>query len=784
MTKEIINKRVSQTIRLLLISLIALLFSCSPARKLTKNQYLLKRNRIILKSKDNNLDKSKIEEYIKQKPNTRVLGIFPFYLRMYNALNIGKERKWKNKLKEVIGEEPIIYDKYLTDKTKKQLLLYLKNKGYYNAEISDTVKFRNKLAFVDYRIIPGIPYIIKNIEYSISDSAIRKIIVADSASNTLLTKGRLFDVDVLEAERIRISNLLRNKAYYNFSKEFIDYLIDSTLASKQVNINLRIKPFPFIDKQNKKEFKNHEKFKIRKVFVYLDLGQRKLLDDSLNIEASPDTLVFRGVTFIFNNKLSIDPDVITAQIMLNTGDMYSSEKSNLTYRYLSGLQQFKFINIQYNPLPDSLPGDSCSALDCHIHLVRFTSKSYQVEFDGTNSATHWGLGGNLLFSNKNIFHGAQIFSLKYSGAIEVQHDIIGESNIDNYLPNTLEMGLESSLKIPKFWTPFNTGFLRKYHPGTAISLMYNYQDRPDYTRTLINAGYAYHWKSSENKKHIFSPFNLNIINLKDTTALFNQYFDTLFLKHSYESQFISSSNYMYEFSNQDKKRSRNFTYIKFRAELAGNFINGMNKLIGSTKNDNNYYELFNTRYAQYVRADIDTRFFQYLNKSSVLVYRGFIGVGKPYGNSELLPFVKKYFAGGANGIRAWQVRSLGPGSYIDNSNLPDLAADIKLEANIEYRFDVIWKLKGAFFIDAGNIWAINNFDDREGAKFEINNFYKEIAVGTGLGARFDFDFILFRIDLGIKVRDPELPIGNRLIWGSRKLGASDYSWNVGIGYPF
>ena len=241
---------------------------------------------------------------------------------------------------------------------------------------------------------------------------------------------------------------------------------------------------------------------------------------------------------------------------------------------------------------------------------------------------------------------------------------------------------------------------------------------------------------------------------------------------------------MYEFSNQNKKKIRNFSYLRVRTEIAGNIINGMNMLVGTQKNEDDYYELFNTRYAQYVRADIDMRYYQYINKTSLFVYRSFFGIGNPYGNSEVLPFVKKYFAGGSNGIRAWQVRSLGPGSFIDDSNFPDLAADIKFETNIEYRFDIIWKLKGAFFIDAGNIWAINKYDDREGAMFKFNSFYKEIAIGTGFGARFDFDFILFRIDLGIKARDPELPIGKRFIWLNRSLNGNDYSWNIGIGYPF
>ena len=787
MKTKIQNIKKQTVVKLLILSLITFLFSCSSTKTIPDGQYLLRRNKTVIISKNNDIDKEILEEYIKQTPNTRVLGIFPFYLHMYNMLNKGKEREWKNKLKKVIGEEPVIYDKYLTDKSKKQLALYLKNKGFYNAIISDTVKNINGKAFVTYFINPNEPYRINTINYSIPDSFIRTILLNDSAKNTLLTTGKLFDVDILNAERVRITKLLHNKSYYNFSKEYIDYLIDSTLNSKQVNINMRIKLVSSIDKNQNRVFTNHKKYITRKIFVYLDMGHRQLNADSLMTNNGYDTLLYHGLTFIYKNKMPITPDVIAHQIVFKPNEFYSSKKESLCYKYLAGLRQFKFIDIQFNEIEEINKNstDTFHSLDCHIRLVRHTSKSYQVEFEGTNSSTHWGVGENVRFNHKNLFGGAQIFSLKLSGALEVQHDIIGESNSDNFLPNTLELGLETSVKIPKFWTPLNTGrILKKYHPGTTISLLYNYQDRPDYTRTLINAGYGYHWKSSKNKNHLFNPLDLNIINLKDTTPQFSQYFDTLFLKHSYESQFISSSSYLYEFSNQDKKKIRNFSYLRVRTEIAGNFINGMNMLLGTPKNEDDYYDLFNTRYAQYVRADIDMRYYQYINKTSLLVYRSFFGIGNPYGNSEVLPFVKKYFAGGSNGIRAWQVRSLGPGSFVDNSNFPDLAADIKFETNLEYRFDIIWKLKGAFFIDAGNIWAINKYDDREGAMFKFNSFYKEIAIGTGFGARFDFDFILFRIDLGIKARDPELPIGERFIWANRRLNGGDYSWNIGIGYPF
>ena len=340
--------------------------------------------------------------------------------------------------------------------------------------------------------------------------------------------------------------------------------------------------------------------------------------------------------------------------------------------------------------------------------------------------------------------------------------------------------------IPKFWIPLNAGqMLRKHHPKTAISYSYNHQKRSDYTRTIINAGYGYQWSTNRFRKHQINPIEVNIITLSDTSSAFSQYFDTLYLKHSYESQFILAGRYTFELSTQDlKKKFSDFVFMRANIETAGNIVRGLHDIFGREMINDEYFEIFDTRYAQYIRGDIDFRYYQQINETSQLVYRGFFGLGIPYGNNSVLPFVKKYFSGGANGIRAWQIRSLGPGSFIDDSSFPDMAADMKIEANIEYRFDVAWMLKGAFFVDVGNIWAINKYDDRPGALFTFDTFYDELAIGTGVGARFDFDFLLLRIDLGIKVRDPELDSGSRMIWGSRKLGIGDYSWNFGIGYPF
>ena len=769
----------------LVVSAILFITACNSARHLDDGQYLLKRNRIDVKSSDHTLDSDELENLLKQKPNTRILGLIPFHLRVYNFLSNGKERKWKNKLQGVVGQEPVVYDEYLTSKSARQLKMYVNSKGYYQAMIHDTVRFYRKKAWVKYTITPKQPHTVRQIKYNISDSTIHRFVLQDSAGNTLLHPGGIFDFDVLEDERNRITRLIRNKGYFNFSKDFIDYEVDTTKATLRTDVSMRIKQFPSRNTDRKIVLNNHNKYKIRNVKVYLDLHQRYSRSDTAQKHLAPDTLIQQETYFFFRDELPIKPEVLLSKISIEKDQYYSEEEINQTYKLLSGLQQFKLININFEEIPEDNSPDSTKVLDCHIQLTTLTRQSYQAELEGTNSSNHWGIGGNLLYSHKNIFKGAEIFNVKLSGAFEVQRDYVGLSS-EAFLPNTFEYGIETSIAIPKFWFPLNAGHnLRKYHPKTAMSFSYSHQKRSDYTRLIVNSQFGYQWNTTKFRKHRINPIELNIITLSDTSSAFSQYFDTLYLKHSYESQFISASSYTYELSTQDiKKKFSDFIFMQSRIELAGNLLNGLHHLFGVEKTAGDYFEILDNRYAQYVRGDIDFRYYQHLNESSQLVYRAFFGIGIPYGNNHVLPFVKKYFSGGANGIRAWQIRSLGPGSFIDDSSFPDMAADMKLEANIEYRFDIAWMLKGAFFVDAGNIWAINTYDDRPGALFKFDSFYDEIAIGTGVGARFDFDFLLFRIDLGIKVRDPELEQGERMIWGNRKLGIGDYSWNFGIGYPF
>ena len=445
---------------------------------------------------------------------------------------------------------------------------------------------------------------------------------------------------------------------------------------------------------------------------------------------------------------------------------------------------YRLVNIYYSDLTE--PGvaqGSEMMLDCNIQLTLLSQQSYRIELEGTNSAGNLGGALNLIYQHKNLFHGAELFSMKLKGAYEALSQ-------NSKLRSIQEYGVETSLKLPKFLVPFlkTEGFIKKYNHSTTLLAAYNYQAMPIFTRTIATATFGYNWKAGNYQEHIINPLQLNIVKLPPgsiDSAFAVRIESSSYLAYSYKDVMILGGNYSYIFNNQKIKKSRDYWFLRINAEASGNMLALAEKLTGGKKTDGTY-NILGQPFAQYVRTDFDLRYNYILNDVSSIVYRGFAGIGIPYGNSKAIPFEKQYFGGGANGIRAWQVRSLGPGSYKpEGTTFLNQTADIKLEANAEYRFKLFWILEGALFLDAGNIWAYNNDPSRPGSQFTFNKFYKDIAVGTGTGFRFDFKFVIGRIDLGMKLRDPLLTDGSKWIIMRRKYSfQDDFTWVLAIGYPF
>ena len=756
-------------------------FSCRPTRFVAENEYLL--NKVKVKCDNKNIDLEQAETYIKQKPNKRILVFFRFHLAVYNLTHIGKTRKWKTKMGNIVGEEPVIFDQVKTNKSGIQIISYLRNKGYYYSVLKDSLTIKRKKIEVNYIISTGKPYVINNVSYQIEDEKIKGFVLPDTNS-TLLKNGVFFDSDIVQNERIRITEKLKSNGYYYFNKEYIVFDVDTSLGNYKVNLNVVIQN---IDKQLDNGLavkENHRQYLIDTVFYFTDFNPKLALQEREKYYSTLDTIEKNGYYFVSQNGIKIKQRVLIRACYLLHGVYYDTRDADRTYRNLTSLKTFRLVNIQF--AQSSRP----NYLNSYIELTPLSIQSYKLEAEGTNSSGNLGIAGNILYQNRNIFRGAQQWDVKVRGAIERQSSVIRENDqqIQEYIPfNTIEIGGESKLYFSTFLMPFNLEeFIKRRNPKTSISIAYNYQQRPDYTRTISNISFGYVWQGNKNLKHFFNPVEINYVNLPYISWRFRNSINGTFLENSYTNHMVTVTSYGLLFNDANFGKHHDNVYLRGQIEFAGNILSAYNDLNQSKIVDGSY-QLLNTRYAQFIKAETDFRYFHIVTKGTKMAYRIFAGIGIPYGNMKVLPFEKRYFSGGASSIRAWTVRSLGPGSYRDTLLIPNQTSDIKLEANLEYRFKLFWVIEGALFVDAGNIWDLRKTDGREGAAFSGKNFYNDIAIGYGFGLRLDFSFFVFRIDMGIKGRDPSQSVGQRWVQWHKNSLPSNYSFNafnLGIGYPF
>ncbi len=766
----------------LLVLLAAYLFvSCNTTRFVPQDKYLL--SKVSIKTDNKSLNETELRAHIRQKENLKILGMFKFHLGMYNLSSSKRENDWFKR----IGEAPVIYDPQQTLKSIGQMQVYLRNKGYYNAVITDSLFFRPHRRKVEqvYQIRSGDPYRIRNYTYDITDPVIREIVLG-TQKDVAVKPGDIFDVDVLNRERSRISRVLKNQGYYYFTDDYVQYKADSSLFSHQVDLTLEIGRLSGADSSDV-AFK---RYKIRNFVVNPDYLPPHLQKGSF-VEI-PDTLRELDYLFLHSGTLKYRPQVFYALNRIPDSTYYCLSNVEKTYRALSRLRQFKVISISFDDVSQAL-ADSVGLLDTRFQLTPLSRQGISADLEGTNSSGNFGVAGNLNYQHRNLFRGAEVLDFKIKGAMERQQSIGENSNI-NF--NTREFGVETGLTVPKFFSPIRRTRLFAFQsPETKLTFAYNYQRRPDYTRTITTMKFGYNWKTSQFKSNSLNLFDINYVHLFEFNPDFIDQIKDQYIKSSFTDHLIFAMNYSWVYNTQNINKRTDYTFFNVNFESAGNMLSAISALTGRSKISvtdtvtgavSDYYRAFGMRFAQYLKSDFEFRYGHIIDKYSSVVGRAFLGVGVPYGNLGVLPFEKKYFTGGANGIRAWQVRSLGPGNYkADVGSYPNQSSDIKIESNLEYRFKLLLMMEGAIFLDAGNIWAINSKEDgRDGAIFKINEFYKQIAVGTGFGMRFDFNYFLFRLDLGFKLRDPSLEAGKRWIPGNYKINAQHFNLSFAIGYPF
>lgn len=825
----------NKTFWIFFLALMATLYGCKSTKYVPDDEYLLRKNDIVIKERLNNktyrsIDKEGLDRVIKQKTNRRLLGL-NFALFVYNLTprsyfenfeknkleydekiqaKITKRKAKGKKEKEFkpyrggvwggiinsLGEAPVVFDSAKMEESTKQLEMYLYQNGFFNSEVAystniDTTSAKKQKITVTYTIKPHELYLIKSQKIAILDTSMTESIMR-AKKNTLLTPGLPFEFKRVDKERERMTKAIRDEGYFSFSQDYITFEIDSTVGEHQVSINQLIHKRGVSGLSDSVKT-NHRKFRINN--VYFNSSYSSNYEDDLE-----DTITYNDIIFINKKHLTYKPYMLTKNIFIRPGDYYNQSIQEYTYNRIASLNNFKFINIKYQVVDTNEAGEPL--LNCFINVTPMTKQSVSVQGEGTNTGGALGVNGSFTYTNRNILMGSEIFKVRLTLGLEAQQT--NSTNGVEGLFNTLEYGGEVSLRMPSLLIPrksSNQYKIPKYNrPQTFMNLGYNFQDRPDYTRISSTGSFNYAWTIRRNRsdnEYKFYPINVSLINI-DNDPSFQEQLDSLnnpFLTYSYSNHYVVGMKFSQFWSNFFLKRGKN-VYMQNSIETAGNILNATSNLLNEPtyvdSNDQSYHTFFNIRYAQFIKLSSEWVRNVTLQTHQNIVYRLRGGIGIAYGNLPVLPFDKSYFVGGANDIRGWLARSLGPGSTPFPYTLDyDQVGDILLEANVEYRFSLSNMLKGALFMDAGNIWMLREDKQRPGSQFKINEFYKDIAIAGGAGLRFDFSFLIIRLDLGLKVLDPNMYQTERWIWQPKtqfkEIAQRDYSYytfNLGIGYPF
>ncbi len=752
--------------------------SCSVSKFIPENRYLLDEVKVISENKD--VKPSSVRSYVRQNPNAKWFSLVKVPLYTY-CLSGKDSTKWYNKFFRRIGDAPVIYDEELTKRSEEELTKALNNLGYMGASVSTEKKIAKKKLKLTYKLNPGKAYRVRRIRYDIKDKQIEDYLFKDSADNKLY-EGMIFDVNVLDAERQRITDYLLRNGYYKFNKDFISYTADTAKSTYLVDVTMHLRSYQMLPNE---ESKDHYQYKINKISFITDYDVLK--SSALTSIHINDSVHYKGYPVYFRDKLFIRPKVLTDNLRIHPGKLYNEQNLQDTYAYFGRLRALKYTNIRFVETQDK---DS-TKLDCYILLTKSKPKSVSFELEGTNSAGDLGAAASVSFQHRNLFKGSEIFTIKLRGAYEAITGLQGYSN-DNYT----EYGVETSLNFPSFMFPFlSADFKRNIRATSEVSIQYNSQIRPEFARTVASATWSYKWTMRKKAQHKVDLLDINYVYMPRIEAKFKkEYLDSLnnsILKYNYENLLIVKMGYSYHYNSNggaylNNTASKNSYSIRFNIESAGNIFYGISKLIHQRKTDDKY-AIWNIAYAQYLKGDFDfAKNIAIDNRNSFAFHVG-LGIAYPYGNSNMLPFEKRYFSGGANSVRGWGVRTLGPGGFKGedkNIDFMNQSGDIKLDLNIEYRTRLFWKLHGAAFIDAGNIWTIRNYKEQPGGQFRFNSFYKQIAVAYGLGIRFDFDFVVLRFDGGMKAINPVYTNNKERFPIIHPKFSRDFAFHFAVGYPF
>ncbi len=780
------TKKLKSTPFVIFILTGAALYSCSTTKHVPDGSYLLDDVKINIDGEADATDKE-LYYFLRQTPNHKVLGFAKLQLSTYSLS--GKDTtKWYNRWLRNIGQAPVIYSRELTDASARQLKQALINRGFLDTQVeTDTVSRGKKRIGVSYNITPGKSHYISSISFDIPDSSIRNLVMADTAQLNL-RPGTKFDRNILDNDRTAITELLRNAGYYAFNKDNISFVADTTQGSKAVELTMNIhRPkrlsasyLPETGDSVTSEPSRHYIYRIHNVYFITEQNT-----------SHPDTVKFRSISVIYGNDHYIKPAILKEKCYLRPGAPYSTTSVDPNSEHLGQLGILKFINIEMEPVFEV---DGEILLDAIIRVSRNRKQGITIEVEGTNSEGDLGFGAGITYQHRNLARSSELFTAKLRGAYEsLSGNFDGLVN-DRYT----EIAGEVGITFPKFECPFlSKSFKQRQRAATEFALSFVHQERPEYTRIIAGAAWRYKWSHRIRdlvKRQTFDLIDINYVRLPRSTIDFIDQIapSNPLLRYSYEDHFIMRTGYTYSHTNRRiPTASVNAFAIQpsvstFRAsgELAGNLLYAISSIDGSHRHGD-AYKIFGIQFAQYIKGEVDYTYTRNFNSRNALACHAGFGIAYPYGNSSMVPFEKRFYAGGANSVRGWGVRSLGPGAYDSRNLVSDFinqCGDISLDLSIEYRAKLFWVFESAIFIDAGNIWTIKKYENQPNGEFAFNKFYKQIAAAYGVGLRMDFTYFLLRFDLGFKAVNPAV---NQERWPIiHPDWKRDANFHFSVGYPF
>ncbi len=751
-----------------------LLTACSPTRFVPEGRYML--TSVKMKSDAPEVRASDYREHIRQEANMKWLSCLKVPLGLYCMSGTDSTRRF-NRLIHRIGEAPVIYDATKMEYSRQSIENALRTKGYLKARVSaDTIHSRKRArrTRLEYSLMPGRRYYVRSISWSFDSDTIRHAVEQLCGKTTLFT-GMPLDATLFDEERSRIVGILRQKGYYNLNPGFITFAADT--ASLDLGCHLQV---VFRRPSNVNPAMAYQCYRIANTTIH----------EEMQAEGTPDTIETAHFTWIADHGGRMKRKVYHREVLLDRDSLFNEQKTLFTYQGLNTLPYVNHSTVRYST-PAS--GDSLLNADVYVNFNRLNGVSLDLE--GTNTAGDLGGAASFTYTNRNLLGAAESFNIKMRGAYEAIKGLEGYQN-----QNYIEYSAEATLRLPTLPVYKASKYSRHMRGSSEFSLLYNSQNRPEFHRRLLTGTWALTWykRKRPNFQNRLDLLSLNYVFMPWISDTFTKEYlegdDPRYavLRYTYENLFIMKFGYSFTYNSLKKKSAitlnrTNGYQIKANVETAGNLLYAVAKATRQPANADGSRSLIGIPFSQYLKFDFDFSKSILLNTSQSLAFHAAFGIAYPYGNSNIVPYEKRYFAGGANSVRGWSVRQLGPGSYKGrdgNIDFINQTGNIKLDLSVEFRSPLIWKLEGAAFIDAGNIWNIKDYADQPGGMFRWNEFYRQIAVSYGLGLRLNFNYFILRLDGGMKAIDPTVESGPEHFVIAHPNFKRDFALHFAVGLPF